>query len=244
VALSFAFLMMALAAFVKGAVGFGFPATATPLMALFLDGRTVIGVLILPNIVMDIVQAVRLPGIFKVVRRHFLLYLFGILGTFVGTKLISIYTPSTFLLVIGLFNLTFVGVNCFRISFSVPASLERLLGPMVGLGAGILGGMTNVPAMLLVIYFYALKLPKAEFVRSLCLAFLLFKGSQLVAVVQFGLMDLSTFGLSVLATFFALGTFWLGIKAQDRVDQVTFNKVVLGFLGVLGGFMVIRALSS
>lgn len=233
-----------MAAFIKGAVGFGFPATATPLMAIFLDGKTVIGMLILPNIVMDVIQAVRLPGIFKVARRHFLLYLFGILGTFVGTKLLSVFSPNTFSLVLGLFILTFVGVNWFQLSLSVPVSLERLLGPVVGLGAGILGGMTNVPALLLVLYFYALRLPKAEFVRSLCLAFLIFKGSQLVAVVQFGLMDARIFGLSVLATIFALGTFWLGVKAQGRVDQVTFNKIVLGFLGILGGWMVIRALSS
>lgn len=40
-----------LAAFVKGAIGFGFPSLATPLLSLVVDVRTSVVVLILPNIV-------------------------------------------------------------------------------------------------------------------------------------------------------------------------------------------------
>jgi uncharacterized membrane protein YfcA len=241
-ALSFGILVMTMAAFIKGMVGFGFPATATPLMALFLEGKTVIGMLIFPNIVMDTIQAFRLPGIFGVFRRHLMLYLFGIIGTFVGTKLLTGFSANTFLLILGLFIIVFVGVNVFQVSFRVSPNLERLLAPAVGLGAGVLGGVTNVPALVLVLYFYALRLEKAEFVRSLCLAFLILKGTQLVAVIQFGLMSAPIFGLSVLATFFVVGTFWLGLRMQDRVDQVTFNKAVLGLLAAIGVWMIVRAL--
>ena len=116
--------MMVMAAFIKGAVGFGFPATATPLMALFLDGKTVIGMLILPNIVMDAIQAVRLPGIFGVLNRHLMLYILGVLGTFVGTRLLATFSPNTFLFILGTSILVFVGVNLGRVSFTVstPAS--------------------------------------------------------------------------------------------------------------------------
>jgi uncharacterized membrane protein YfcA len=48
-------------------------------------------------------------------------------------------------------------------------------------------------------------------------------------------------GLSVLATALGLGAFWLGLRTQDRVDQVTFNRVVLGFLTLLGVWLVIRS---
>lgn len=39
------------AAFVKGAIGFGFPALGTPLLSLVVDVKTAVVVLILPNIV-------------------------------------------------------------------------------------------------------------------------------------------------------------------------------------------------
>jgi uncharacterized membrane protein YfcA len=54
---------VAAAAFVKGAVGFGYPLIATPLLALATDVRTAVAVLVIPNILMDGVQVVRRPGV-------------------------------------------------------------------------------------------------------------------------------------------------------------------------------------
>ena len=47
-----------LAAFVKGATGLGFPLIATPMVALLLDIRTAVTVLILPNLLMDSAQVI------------------------------------------------------------------------------------------------------------------------------------------------------------------------------------------
>ena len=47
------------AAFVKGAIGFGFPSLATPLLCLVVEVKTAVVVLIVPNIVMDAVQFTR-----------------------------------------------------------------------------------------------------------------------------------------------------------------------------------------
>src|SRR6266481_695204 len=55
-----------LAALVKGAISFGFPPLATPLLALVMDVKSAIAVLIIPNIVMDAAQLVRL-GAFALV---------------------------------------------------------------------------------------------------------------------------------------------------------------------------------
>ena len=51
-----------LAAFVKGAVGFGFPTVATPILALSMDVKAAVAILILPNLVMDGIQAGRGSG--------------------------------------------------------------------------------------------------------------------------------------------------------------------------------------
>jgi hypothetical protein len=111
----------------------------------------------------------------------------------------------------------------------------------VGLLCGVVGGVTNVPGTPLVIYFYALGMDKAEFVRSIAFSFLVYKATQLVAVTQAGLMSAWLFTLSVGATVLGLGAFWLGLRVQDRVEQETFNRAVLGFLAVLGAWLVIRS---
>lgn len=232
-----------LASYVKGAIGFGFPAISTPFLALFVDLRTAIALLIVPNLIMDGILALRKPGLFDTLRRHAVLYLFGIGGTFLGTQFLVWVSSRRLLLILGGVVLLFVVVNVSRLSFHVAPGLERYLSPPVGLAAGVLGGVTNVPGTPLVLYFYALAMRKDEFVRSIAFSFLIYKGAQLASLVYFGLLTWPLLALSGLATVLGLGTFWLGLKTQDRVDQITFNRVVLGFLAVLGIGLIVRALT-
>ena len=73
-------LAVLVAAFVKGAIAFGFPTIATPLFALVVDVRTAVAVLILPNLAMDVVQSLRRPGLLPLLRHASLRE--GIAGTF------------------------------------------------------------------------------------------------------------------------------------------------------------------
>lgn len=241
VAQALSLLGVLLASYIKGAIGFGFPTIATPILALFVDLRTAIVLLILPNIMMDAIQALRKPGLLATLRRHRFLYLCGIGGMFVGTQLLVWLSSEKLLLILGVVVLVFVTVNVSRLSFDVAPGLERYVSPPVGLFCGVLGGVTNVPGTPLVLYFYALGMDKAEFIRSIAFSFLIYKVTQLASVTYFGLLTWSLVGLSLSAAALALGAFWLGLKTQDRVDQVTFNRVVLGFLAILGIWLIVRA---
>ncbi len=231
-----------LASFVKGAIGFGFPAIATPVLALFLDVKTAVAILIFPNMVMDAIQTVRRPGLLLTLRRHGVLYACGIAGTFLGTYLLKAISGQLALLILGVFVLAFVALNFSRVTLRVNPRWERVLSPPVGLFAGILGGVTNVPGTPLALYFYALGMSKAEFVRSIAFSFLVYKTTQLLAVISVGLMTVSLFALSVLAAALGLGAFWLGLHVQDWVAQETFNRAVLGFLAGVGVWLVLGAL--
>ena len=234
-------LAVLVAAFVKGAIAFGFPTIATPLFALVVDVRTAVAILILPNLAMDIVQAVRRPGLLPVLRRHAVLYATGIAGTFLGTYWLTRFSDRQAMLVLGLFVLGFVALNASRFSLRVKPSWERYLAGPAGLVAGVMGGITNAHGTPLVVYFYALGLDKGEFVRAISLAFIVYKAAQLVAVTQAGIMTLDLFWLSVLATVIALAAFGLGLLVQDRMNQRVFNRVILGVLTALGGLLVFRA---
>src|SRR5204862_8153095 len=125
----------------------------------------------------------------------------------------------------------------------VSAAMARGLGGPVGFVAGVIGGVTNVPGTPLVIYFYALGLAKPDFVRAVAVTFVLYKVVQLGAVTWYGLLTWSLLGLSVLLTLVALIGFRLGLAIQDRLEQRTFNRVVLIFLGCLGVWLIVRALA-
>jgi hypothetical protein len=239
--LGFGLLAILVASLIKGAVGFGFPAVATPLLALVVDVKTAVAVLILPNLLMDGVQAVRGGGLGRTLRRHASLYAFGVVGMFIGTGLLRGSSDRQALLVLGIFVLCFVAVNGLRLPLRLSRAWEPWLSPPVGFLAGVVGGVTNVPGTLLVLYFYGLGIGKGEFVPAVSLAFLIYKMAQLAAVAQAGFLTLPRLGLSAVAAVVALGAFWLGLRLQDRMDQRTFNRAVLVVLSGVALLLLARA---
>jgi uncharacterized membrane protein YfcA len=230
------------AAFLKGIVGFGFPTTSTTLLALFVDVRIAVALVILPNIVMDGYQMLRRGELLATARRLCFVIVAGAIGIVLGTKLLVMLPAWVATLVLGLFTLAFVALNATSFSPRLAPRWERPLGPVAGLVSGVVGGLTNTPGTALIIFFYALGLTKHEFVRSIALSFVALKVVQLAAVSHFGLMSWSLFRLSLGLTAVALVGFYAGLQVQDRLDQRRFNRAVLVFLGATGLWLVIRSL--
>ena len=228
------------AAFVKGSIGFGFPVLGTPLLSLVLDVKAAVVVLLVPNIIMDGLQFFRNGAPVAVIRRFAVLLIFGAVGTVIGTRLLVVVSSRTATLVLGVFLLVFALLGVVGLTLRVPPRWEPWLSPVAGLIAGLVGGISNVPGTPLVIYFHALGLDKREFLSSVAYTFVVYKIIQLGAVVYFGLLSPVLFGYSLALTVAALAAFALGLKVQDRLEQRTFNRALLGFLGVLGVWLVVR----
>ena len=230
------------AAFVKGSIGFGFPVLGTPLLSLVLDVKAAVVVLIVPNIVMDGLQFIRNGAPAAVVKRFAVLLMFGAVGTVIGTRLLVAVSSRTAALVLGAFLLTFALLSIAGVTPRVPPRWEPWLSPVAGLLAGVVGGITNVPGTPLVIYFHALGMAKRDFLSSVSFTFVVYKVIQLGAVVYFGLLSPTLLGHSLAFTVVALGAFALGLKVQDRLEQRAFNRLLLGFLCLLGIWLVARNL--
>ena len=230
------------AAFLKGIVGFGFPTTSTTVLALFVDVKTAVALVIVPNIVMDGYQMLRRGELRATARRLFFVLVAGACGIVLGTKLLVMLPAWVATLVLGLFTLAFVALNATAFSPRLAPRWERPLGPVAGLVSGVVGGLTNTPGTALVMFFYALGLAKEEFLRSIALSFVALKVVQLGAVSHFGLMSWALFQLSLGLTAVALAGFYIGLRVQDRLDQRRFNRAVLVFLGATGLWLVYRSL--
>ena|SRR5262245_60605528 len=237
-----AFLLFA--AFIKGATGLGFPLIATPAIALLLDIRTAVTVLILPNLFMDSAQIIRDGLPYDVLRRFSNLIAPTIVGVFLGT-LVLVRTPLWILnFCLGVMVLGFVLSNLLRFHFTVSSHNEKILSPLFGFITGFLNGMTNAAGPTLAIYLYSLKLEKRTFVKTLAIAFVITKLSQLVAISTWNLFNWDTISLSIQVLLFTLAGFYAGIKAQDRVNQVNFNRGLLALLCVIGVLLILRALTQ
>lgn len=235
-------LAVLLAAFVKGSIGFGFPTLGTPLLSLVVDVQSAVVLLIVPNIVMDGLQLARLGGPRGAAGRFAGLLVTGVMGTWIGTRLLVGLSPRGATLILGIVLLLYVGATATGVTPRVAPGWERVLSPLVGLVVGMIGGVTNVPGTPLVMYFNALGLAKREFVTAVAWTFIVYKVAQLGAVVYFGLLSWEHLGWSVGLTVVALGGFAVGLRVQDRLDARSFNRAVLGFLAVLGLWLSVRTL--
>lgn len=232
-----------LAAFIKGTTGLGFPLIATPMVALLLDIRSAVTVLIIPSLLMDIAQILRGNFSHSVFTRFLWLLLFGVIGAFLGTKLLVTLPLWILNLSLGVMVLVFVGTNSFQFDFRIPSSAEKFASPAVGLISGFLNGMTNVSGPALAIYLFSLRLPKTEFVKAISSIFFVIKIGQLVGISTWNLLSLPLLRLSVgLMVFIFLG-FFAGIKTHDRINQQTFNRALLALLFVVGMTLVVLSLS-
>jgi uncharacterized protein len=230
------------AAFIKGAIGFGFPSLATPLLSLVVDVKTAVVLLILPNIVMDGIQFARRGAPLATVRRFGGLLLSGGIGIVLGTRVLTLLSLRAATLILGLFVLIFVTLSATGLAPKIPPRWEPWLSPPAGFVAGVIGGVTNSPATALVLYFQGIGLAKHDFISSVAFAFFFYKLVQLGAVTWYGLLPWSLLWGSVALTVAALAGFAVGLRVQDRLDQRSFNRAVLGFLAVLGAWLLFRSL--
>ena len=240
--LGLAGLAVLAAAFVKGAIAFGFPTLGTPLLSLVTDVKTAVAVLILPNIAMDSIQFARQGAPRAVVARFWTLLIPGAVGTVIGTRLLAALSPRTASLVLSVVILLFVAVSASGRSPHVPRVRERWVSPLVGLAVGVIGGVTNVHGTPLVMYFVALRLAKPEFVAAVSFTFMVTKVVQLAAVAYFGLLSGRLLLWSVGLTLVSFAGFAAGLRVQDRLDARMFRRATLGFLAVLGTWLLVRTL--
>lgn len=231
-----------LAAYVKGTTGLGFPLIATPTLALLLDIRTAITILIIPNIVMDIAQIFRGSFSRSILRRFAGFLLLTVGGVFLGTKVLVTLPIWVLDFTLGTVVLCFVLSNLFRLDFQISPRLEKAISPVAGLITGFIMGITNAGGPAIAIYLYGLRLPKTEFIKSIATIFIVTKVSQLIAVSTWNLFTPATLSLSLEVTIITLLGFYAGLKTQDRVNQRTFNRGLLTLLFVIGVTLVVRSL--
>jgi uncharacterized protein len=230
------------AAFVKGATGLGFPLIATPTVALLLDIRIAVTILILPNLMMDVTQVFRDGFPYPVVQRFKSMIGLTIIGVFLGTMVLVMLPLWALNLSLGIMVLVFVISNLLKFDFTISPAAEKILSPVFGFISGFLNGMTNAAGPTLAIYFYSLKLEKRNFVKSVATIFVITKATQLIAISTWNLFNWNTITLSIQVVLLTMLGFFAGLKTQDRVNQRTFNRGLLVLLTLVGVILIARAL--
>jgi len=239
VVIAFVALACLLAGFGHGALGFGFPIVATPLVALAIDIKSAIALLAPITLALTVISALRGVALSSIVREFWFLPLATALGAWLGTHILLAMPPEPFLLILA--GVILLYLNLDRVGRGRSALVQRLRLPF-GLGFGFVAGVceavANVAGPILLIYFMLLGLAPAQIVQTLNLCFSLGKGAQTATWAMSG--EIGPRGWLMIASFAApsVAALFVGMRVRSRIDAPTYRRWLRGALWIMAALLL------
>ena len=227
-------LVVLVAGLLQGALGFGFPFVATPLIALVSDMRTAIIAVLLPTLATIIVALLASGPIRATLVRFWMMPLYMIVGSAAGTSLFVSTPDFPYSLVLALTTLAYLNFDRMGLGdLPLVRRHERAFAPVSGVIAGVFEGTANIAAPPLIIFYLALGLTPVMLVQALNICFLVGKTTQFSVLTVHGGVTadqwLATLPLMVIGVAGSL----IGVRIRNRIDAVTFRLWVKRALPVI-----------
>jgi uncharacterized membrane protein YfcA len=233
-ALAFVGVVCLIAGFAHGALGFGFPIVATPLITLVIDIKSAIALLAPVTLVLVLISVVRGGALGRLLREFWFMPFAMALGAFLGTRLLLAAPPEPFLLVLA--GVVLLYLNLDRLQRGRNDLVARLRAPF-GVGFGLLAGaseaVANVAGPFLLIYFMLLGLVPSQLVQALNLCFTFGKSSQVLTLASAGALTPATWAAGALLTVPSVLALYVGMRLRERIDAATYRRWLRGALWVM-----------
>ena len=221
-----AFVMLA-AGLLQGALGFGFPFVATPLIAMVSDMRTAIVVVLLPTIATILVALFTAGPLGATLRRFWMMPLYAIVGAGAGTWLFVSAPDAPYTLLLALLTFVWLGFDSLgRTEWPLVRRNERWFAPLSGLTAGLFEGTANVAGPALIIFYLALGLTPAMLVQALNVCFLVGKSTQLTILATSGGVGAAEWLATLPLVAVGVAGSWCGVRIRHRIDAPTYRRWV------------------
>ena len=227
-------LAVVFSGFIQGALGFGFPFIATPMVAMVVDMRTAIITVLLPTLATIVITLVTSGPLGPVMKRFWMMPVYAALGALAGTWLFVAAPEAPYQLLLALIIIVYLNLDRIaRGDWPLIKRHERAFGPLAGAAAGLFEGTANVAAPPLIIYYLALGLSPAMMVEAMQICFMVGKTTQFTVLTLHGGVSsaqwFATLPLCVVAVAAGVG----GARMRDRIDAAMFRKWVKRALAII-----------
>jgi uncharacterized membrane protein YfcA len=240
--LSFVPVLM-IAAFVHGAFGFGFPLVATPLLTMMMDLRTAVLLTLIPTVSINLISILGEKNWRTALRRFWTIPVFTFAGSLLGTQVLLSVDPEPFRLLLALLviaSLLSEGFSRSEKERRVPAWVMAGLG----LTLGLLAGVSNIFAPVLVAYALFTRMPSTLMVATFNLTFLTSKSGQ---IAGFLVRDAFT-GQALVMTLWGLPlvllSLWIGIRLRRRMDMAIFERLLRYALWIIAIALIVDSMGG
>ncbi len=235
-------IFLTLAAFVHGSVGFGFPMIATPLIAMFTDLQTAIIYTLIPTLLVNILSIRSEGNFFEAVKKFYPLAILAMIGSAIGTQIIIHFNTDLFKFILVFVILLYLFFDYKKVEFPFIRQNPNISKTIFGIGSGIIGGLTNVMSATLIIYVLESKFTKKEIVQSFNICFLFGKVVQIILFTSAGIFTQTEISQSLLPLVFISIAIFVGIKIRNKINPVTYAKMVKGVLFLIAIALFIQTI--
>jgi len=217
-------LAVLLAGYLQGALGFGFPFVATPMVAMVIDMRTAVITILLPTLATTVVTLVTSGPLGPVLKRFWMMPVYSILGALIGTWLFVAVPAAPYQLLLALIIIAYLNLDRIaRGNWPLIRRHERAFGPLAGAAAGVFEGTANVAAPPLIIYYLALGLAPAMLVQALQICFMVGKATQFTVLTMYGGVTAAQWLATLPLIAIAVAAGFAGSRIRNRIDAQAFR---------------------
>ena len=206
---------------------------ATPLLALFTDIKTAILLTLIPTLLVNIVTIASEGHFLQALRRHLPLAMFAMLGTLIGTEILIATHSDFFKLLLALAILLYLFADRIEFRLAWVNEFPRVSKGVFGIGAGLLGGLTNVMAPVLIIYSLESRHSKSDLIQAANLCFLVGKIVQLVTFTIHGEITSRELSVSLLMLIAVSIALFVGLQIRKKIDVNAHRNLLKGLLLIL-----------
>ena len=228
--LVFASIVVFLSALVQATIGFGFPMIATPLLAMMTDMKTAVIYVAIPTLLLNISALISEGNFLQTIKRFYPLALMAMIGSAIGTQILLYSNSEIFKFLLAVSILFYLFSQ--KISFEMPWVRQKpnLSTFIFGLSAGIIGGLTNVMALVLIIYSLEARHTKKEIIQSTNLCFMFGKIIQVILFAVHGsftqeILETSLYNLLIVAVCIIIG-----FNLRKKIASESYFKMIKVFL--------------
>ena len=234
-------VVLALAGFVQGAIGVGFPMLATPMIAAATDMRTAVIVVLLPCVATTLTNIVMTGQFLPTLRRYWFMPLCMLAGAALGARLFVAYPAFPFaLLLAGVIVLYLYLDHLGRVEWEFVSRHRVASGAGFALLAGLSEGTANIAAPPLLMYLFSLGVDRMVFVQVLNLCFTVGKPTQMVVLTLEGGVTWTQWAITLPFAVIATTTAIIGVRNRERIDAKSYRRWLLRLLFVIALVLVIQ----
>lgn len=232
------------ASVVHGSIGFGFGMISTALVALLTDIQTTILFMLIPTMVANIMSILSEGKFFDALKRFWLILLLMIIGSTLGTILLVHLNSEYFKLLLAFIILVYLFQSFVRINASFVTIYPKASTYGLGIFGGMLSGLTNVVAPLMIMYTLELKYSKKDTIQLSNLCFLFTKIGQISVFVYFGTFTAEAFNISMMTLVVVFIGMYLGAKIKKIIDAKFYVKILKVVLFFTALTLIVQTLNS